>query len=303
MTLVAGGSADPAGFYQQGGTCTGIIENIVGRIIDNGTDESGLGRWSYVKLAGRNNRQLCIATAYRPGKKNQTGNATVMAQQHRLLKQKGVREPRPRKQWMKDMAPKFKEWKEEGKVLLLVDANTGLDKTDFSAFMAETGLCDIIGAHHGINTPNTHANDSYAIDFILGTVNIVEMICKCGMEKFYNGIHSDHCGIFADINILHLLQGEIHQTPSVCRCKYHTKYKKRGRRYRCEVSQNIAASNIVKQLESLEKKTVQEFTEAHQKELEDIDKAVTTAMLTPEEKCWCTTQHGGQRSCMTHILL
>eukprot|EP00957_Ditylum_brightwellii_P189989 14463777-Ditylum_brightwellii.AAC.1 len=72
--------------------------------------------------------------------------------------------------------------------------------------MAETGLCNIIGTHHGINTLNTCADGSYAIDFILGTVNIVEMIRKCGMEKFYNGIHSDHRGIFADINILHLLR-------------------------------------------------------------------------------------------------
>eukprot|EP00957_Ditylum_brightwellii_P192415 14648920-Ditylum_brightwellii.AAC.1 len=43
MTLVARGSADPAGYYQQGGICTGIVSNIVGRIIASGTDESGLG--------------------------------------------------------------------------------------------------------------------------------------------------------------------------------------------------------------------------------------------------------------------
>eukprot|EP00957_Ditylum_brightwellii_P051083 3872764-Ditylum_brightwellii.AAC.1 len=176
---------------------------------------------------------------------------------------------------MKDIAPKLKEWKEEGKVLLLVDANTGLDETEFSVFLAETGICDIIGAHHGINTPNNHADGSYAIDFMLGTVNIVEMIHKCGTEKFYNRIHSDHQGIYADINILHLLRGEIHQTPSVHQRKYHTKYKKRGWKYRAEVSQIIVAHNIVECLDSLETETSQEFTEEHRKELEDIDKAVT----------------------------
>eukprot|EP00957_Ditylum_brightwellii_P180253 13731517-Ditylum_brightwellii.AAC.1 len=50
MTLVAGGSADPVGYYQQGGMCTGIVGKIVGRIIASETDESGLGRWSYIKL-------------------------------------------------------------------------------------------------------------------------------------------------------------------------------------------------------------------------------------------------------------
>eukprot|EP00957_Ditylum_brightwellii_P169413 12894285-Ditylum_brightwellii.AAC.1 len=47
MTLVAGGSANLAGCYQQGVTCTGIVGNIVGHIIASGTDESGSGRWSY----------------------------------------------------------------------------------------------------------------------------------------------------------------------------------------------------------------------------------------------------------------
>eukprot|EP00957_Ditylum_brightwellii_P079013 6009539-Ditylum_brightwellii.AAC.1 len=64
MTLIAGGSADPAGYYQQGGTCTGVVGQLVGRIISSGTDESSLGRWSYIKIAGRANRQVCIVTAY-----------------------------------------------------------------------------------------------------------------------------------------------------------------------------------------------------------------------------------------------
>eukprot|EP00957_Ditylum_brightwellii_P183826 14002159-Ditylum_brightwellii.AAC.1 len=76
MTLIAGGSANPAGYYQQGGTCTGVVRRLVGKIISSGTDESGLGRWSYLKITGRANRQVCIITAYRPGKKNQTGNET-----------------------------------------------------------------------------------------------------------------------------------------------------------------------------------------------------------------------------------
>eukprot|EP00957_Ditylum_brightwellii_P068150 5173249-Ditylum_brightwellii.AAC.1 len=60
------------------------------------------------------------------------------------------------------------------------------------------------------------------------------MIPQCGMEKFYNGIHSDHRGVYADINILHLLQGKIHQTTSVQQHKYQTKYEKRGWMYRAE---------------------------------------------------------------------
>eukprot|EP00957_Ditylum_brightwellii_P008506 645541-Ditylum_brightwellii.AAC.1 len=91
------------------------------------------------------------------------------------------------------------------------------------------------------------------------------MIRKCGMEKFYNGIQSDHRGIYGDINLLHLLRGKIHQTTPV-------------------------THNTIECLESLEMETSQDFTEEHRKELEDIDKAVTKAMLTPEKKCRSTTQ-------------
>ena len=87
----------------------------------------------------------------------------------------------------------------------MVDANSGLDAKDFGPFVAKIGLCDIIGGTHGIDTPNTHAEGSQAIDFMLATPNIMNMIKRSGMLRFYDGIHSDHRGIYVDLNILHLL--------------------------------------------------------------------------------------------------
>eukprot|EP00957_Ditylum_brightwellii_P028028 2116046-Ditylum_brightwellii.AAC.1 len=42
----------------------------------------------------------------------------------------------------------------------MVDANSSLNDKAFAPFVAEVGLCDVIGTAHGIDTPNTHAEGS-----------------------------------------------------------------------------------------------------------------------------------------------
>eukprot|EP00957_Ditylum_brightwellii_P186371 14190619-Ditylum_brightwellii.AAC.1 len=60
------------------------------------------------------------------------------------MRQNGVNKPKPRTAWLKDIKQHIDEWKQEGEVILLVDANSGLDDKDFAPFIAESGLCDII---------------------------------------------------------------------------------------------------------------------------------------------------------------
>eukprot|EP00957_Ditylum_brightwellii_P135297 10316826-Ditylum_brightwellii.AAC.2 len=74
----------------------------------------------------------------------------------------------------------------------MVDANSSLDDKAFAPFIAEAGLCDVIGAAHGIDTPNTHAEGSKAINFIFCTPALLPTIRCSGMLRFYDGIHYDH---------------------------------------------------------------------------------------------------------------
>ena len=60
--------------YQPGGTCTGITNNLAGRITKQGSDPSGMGRWSYFCLEGQTlqqnktqepiQRKIYVITAY-----------------------------------------------------------------------------------------------------------------------------------------------------------------------------------------------------------------------------------------------
>eukprot|EP00957_Ditylum_brightwellii_P142551 10860691-Ditylum_brightwellii.AAC.1 len=83
FTFVASSSNDPAGFYQQGGTCIGVTNKMTGQIIEADHDNSRLGCWSYVKNAGCNQCQVTIVTAYCPCKQSDPGDSTVTAQQYK----------------------------------------------------------------------------------------------------------------------------------------------------------------------------------------------------------------------------
>eukprot|EP00957_Ditylum_brightwellii_P178589 13603828-Ditylum_brightwellii.AAC.1 len=110
FTLVGSSSDNPAWLYQQGGTCTAITRKMIGRIIKSDTDSSGLGRWSYVQIAGQDQRKLTTITAYRPCKQNKLDDGTVTSQQKRLLRQQGIDQPKPRTAWTKDLCPILQKW-------------------------------------------------------------------------------------------------------------------------------------------------------------------------------------------------
>eukprot|EP00957_Ditylum_brightwellii_P181738 13844837-Ditylum_brightwellii.AAC.1 len=104
---------------------------MVGRIIASDTADSGLGQWSYVKIAGRDQKQITIVTTYRPCKQSNPGDSTINAQQYCLLQKKGIKNPTPCMAWLKDILPYILQWKTEGEVILLVGVNSaGLTQLD-----------------------------------------------------------------------------------------------------------------------------------------------------------------------------
>ena len=72
---------------QYGGTCTVVTDKWTGRIEDSGSDPNGLGRWSYVRLNGRNGRRVLLLTVYQVCKQsvNTAGGMTAFTQQWNLL--------------------------------------------------------------------------------------------------------------------------------------------------------------------------------------------------------------------------
>eukprot|EP00957_Ditylum_brightwellii_P198147 15098033-Ditylum_brightwellii.AAC.1 len=58
-----------------------MIDDIVGRHVTSGEDKSGLGRWTYVCIAGKDNRKLYVVTGYHPCIQTNLGTGAVNVQQ------------------------------------------------------------------------------------------------------------------------------------------------------------------------------------------------------------------------------
>eukprot|EP00957_Ditylum_brightwellii_P185188 14102459-Ditylum_brightwellii.AAC.3 len=162
-----------------------------------------MGRWSYVVMKGKS-KKVYIVLAKRVALEKNDGIQTAYTQQYIIIQEKGIEQPHLRKQWCTGMIHQIKEWRKEVEILLLTDANLELGDTEFGDFVAEAGLYDILGFHHGIGKINSHINGTKRIDFAIGTVDLVRTIRYSWMQLFHTEIVSDHGGIFLDIDEHHL---------------------------------------------------------------------------------------------------
>ncbi len=165
--------------YQPGGTCTGVINNLAGRITTQGSDPSGLGRWTYMCLEGKtidtetsNNtehRQIYTITGYCPPQQDSStpGDDTAFMQQKRLLTMQGVANPLSRMQWFEDLTKHITEWQStEADVLLCMDANADLQEPHLRKILTDTGMVDLVANKLGSELPETYVNGKRTDDHL-----------------------------------------------------------------------------------------------------------------------------------------
>eukprot|EP00957_Ditylum_brightwellii_P117948 8996383-Ditylum_brightwellii.AAC.1 len=109
--LVTTLSNEAAGYKQMSGTCTAMTDNIVSRHMKSSKDDTGLGRWMYICIVGKDNRKLYVITGYRPCTQSNPGLGMVNAQQQGLLTAKGKPDAKVIKEWGKDILSLIKQWK------------------------------------------------------------------------------------------------------------------------------------------------------------------------------------------------
>jgi len=92
-TLVGSSSdAMTASVYKPGGTAIVTDGSWSSRITERGRDPHGLGRWSFIKLIGKNNIKIMIICAYRCCKGQRienVGETSSYFQQYNLLRKQG----------------------------------------------------------------------------------------------------------------------------------------------------------------------------------------------------------------------
>jgi Reverse transcriptase (RNA-dependent DNA polymerase) len=174
-----------------GGVSQWTMNKTVHRIIGGGEDPTGLGRWSWQRYRGKDNVALRVVTAYRPSNSRE-GPLTVW-NQHRAFFDNQNRDGDPREFFTTDLLDAIKEWTSLGdQLVIMVDANEHVEKSDFGRKMKEAGLIDIVTSRHP-KGPATYLGGSDPIDGIFVTATLQN--CRCG----YVNVESDHFGMWIDI--------------------------------------------------------------------------------------------------------
>jgi hypothetical protein len=267
--------------YQPGGVASCVTGRWAGRVIENFTDTSGLGRWSGHILIGKQQQHIVILTAYRPTKSQ--GFNTNYQQQWRILRNKGIKNPDPREQMLHDLKSKILEWTDKQyEVILMWDANECLHKprSPLKRFMEQTNL---VIAHTNL-PPATYTRGTSCIDYVMTTPRTHLAIIAAGHTSFYDGIwESDHRGLFIDLSASALTHGETPEILTAHPRRLSSNNKGQVFRFIASLEKAKTLPDILQQLRLLEQ--IDNWNASHHTLFESLDSMFTKTLLTCETQC------------------
>ena len=125
------------------------------RIIQRDVDDSGLGRWTWMRIQGRQGHTTTVISAYRPNNSKTTPGTPYLRQQSHWVN-KG-RHGCPIKFFDEDLKKLIKaRFKENDHVVLGIDANEDVRSGAVKRIMDSVGMRDgILDLHRGLNPPET----------------------------------------------------------------------------------------------------------------------------------------------------
>ena len=137
-----------SGRYLPGGTTVSVLGDQCSRVTHSGTDKTGMGRYSWVTLQGKEKWKITLISAYRVCHTVNPGPFTTHSQQCHILALKGQTNPNPRKELIQDLTKFVKNQTKKGhQIILSINANKNIDahnKKDhgLNKFIQDTNLID-----------------------------------------------------------------------------------------------------------------------------------------------------------------
>ena len=196
--------------FQPGGTLTQCINRCTHKVIAAGTDDTGLGRWSWIRFRGCHNVSLTIITAYRPCKPSRsTGVNTTYVQQVRYFDE--LNENRePRTALLEDLSTFIQQCHQQNdQIILMMDVNQDVATPAFTTWLEEQGLQEAIATGRQIQAPPTYHRGSRQIDGIFTSPTITAV--RSGFLEFGN-FPSDHRALWIDVTYNNAFGCKMEQT-------------------------------------------------------------------------------------------
>ncbi len=206
--------------YKPGGTMSSAIGHTVSRVVETGTDD--LGRWTYIKLSGKDGKVITFVTVYqickKPSSSADKDSCTAYSQQRSLLIQQNKSDPNPIKHFRQDLDRFLTVCHSKQELLVLFgDFNEvyGSDTAGISKLARKFELIDIMHQSHQIADPATYARGKTRIDYILASAPVFQSVNSCGYEPFNEHFLSDHRGFFVDFDYQKLFGNELQRLASL----------------------------------------------------------------------------------------
>jgi exonuclease III len=216
---------------QFGGVSVWSLNQLATHFIEDGTDPTGLGRWTSTQYRGKGQVRLRFISAYCPNR-NDRGAATVWNQQKTFFEEKllGID---PIDAFYEDLTKAVKQRLQDGdQLVLMLDLNDDIRTSPFTVMMQNIGMTQLLSYRHGDATmPRSFQHGQRPIDGLYVSNSLVG--CSCGYLPFDD---FDHRAIWIDIPY-HLAFG--HRVPPLayrqpdrlnyqdprCVAAYHKHYK------------------------------------------------------------------------------
>mmetsp|Transcript_22670 Transcript_22670/g.32458 ORF Transcript_22670/g.32458 Transcript_22670/m.32458 type:complete len:1353 (-) Transcript_22670:2923-6981(-) len=296
--------------YKPGGTLSAICGgHWVSRIIEKGTDNSSLGRWTYQGLQGKKPNKVMPILFYRVCQQQleTAGEKTAWKQQYRILQKLFPKEEiDPRRQGVLDLQNFIARKQSEGwDIILLTDGNENLSKPgswcpmpiqdtphvfckehdgSLCTLIKTCGLVDILAMHHPSSQyPATYARGRNRIDGIFVSPRLVASALRSGMSPFYSFFVGDHRMLYVDFDA-NLLFGEA--THSIVRSIGRGLQLKDPRKvdtYNGNKYRQLEYHKVISKLEKLADLDNSKWQKKHVERYEKLDNKVVEISLYAEK--------------------
>ena len=190
---------------QYGGTGVVALQEAQPRVVEKGTDATGLGRWTWMRLQGRHNQFVRVISAYRPCK-NEGSQGTVYSQQLSYWENKKNPEC-PLKLFDQQLEALIQSWLDLGDhVVLGIDANEDIRTGKVHEWTRNLGLRDAIRDLHREATPPETCNKNTNKVPIDGLFVSPALQPSAGRYSSYGKIAAtDHRALWVDIPFTSIL--------------------------------------------------------------------------------------------------
>jgi hypothetical protein len=155
-----------------------------------------------------------IITAYNVSqyKNTKVREDTLFSQQIALYKLKNIRDPDPKRIFIKDLTALVKTARKKDKDIISTgefNKLIGDDPRGMSKVLSEGELTDAHKDQHGPVDITTYTRGVKRLDYVFITPRLVEHILRSGYESFHARIPSDYRGYFVDFDLAGFLDRQL----------------------------------------------------------------------------------------------